>query len=303
MASPITRGDFAKYLWPTVRRTFGMDYNMREMQFMELFDKATSRKAFEEDMTYSGFGLAALKPEGAAITYDTSTQGFLTRYEMLTYALGFMVSREAFEDDQGDVVAPKKAKELSNSMHQTKEINGANIYNNAFDNTVTYGDGVEMCSDVHPNVAGGTQANELATAADLSEASLEQAGIDIRSITDDRGLQISVKPMSLHIPPELMWEAERLLKGVHRVGTADNDISAIVSKNMLPKGAIVNDYFTDTDAWFIRTNQSGLTYFERRPLEFGVDSEFDTENAKFKASERYAFGISDWRAVFGSPGA
>lgn len=303
MASVITRGDFAKYLWPTVKETFGKDYNMRDTEYTDLFEHNTSRQAFEEDMTYSGFGLAALKNEGGAITYDNASQGFLTRYTMLTYALGFMVSREAFEDDRGDVVATKKALELSASMHQTKEINGANVFNNAFDSTVTYGDGLEMCSAVHLNKAGGTWSNELATAADISEAALEQASIDIAGFTNDRGLQIKVMPQSLHIPKELMFEAERLMKSIHRVDTADNTISAIVSKGILPKGVKVNHWFTDTDAWFIRTSERGLKYYERRGLEFGSDSEFDTENAKFKATERYAFGVSDFRSVFGSPGA
>lgn len=303
MGSVITRGDFAKYLWPTVRKTFGMSYAQHELEYIHIFETAPSRKAFEEDMTYSGFGLAAVKPEGSAITYDNAKQGFLTRYENITYALGFMVSREAFEDDHGDVIGNKKAKDLSMSMIQTKETNGANVLNNAFDSNYTGGDGLELCSTAHLNKAGGTWSNELTTAADLSEASLEQAGIDIMDFKNDRGLQIKVRPKSLIIPPELCFEAERLLKSVQRVGTAENDISAIVSKNLIPMGAYVNHFLTDADAWFMKTDVEGLMHFERRKLEFGADGEFDTENAKFKATERYSFGWSDPRAIFGSPGA
>ncbi len=303
MAGVMVRADFGKSLWPIVKEWFGRDYNMRETQHTDLFDHNTSRKAFEEDMTYSGFGLAALKTEGGAITYDSASQGFLTRYEMLTYALGFMVSREAFEDDQADIVAPDRARELSASMHQTKEVNASAIYNNAFDSAYTYGDGVEMCSLLHVNKAGGTYANELSTAANLSEAALEQMVIDVAGFTNDRGLQINVMAKSLHIPKELMFEAERILKTINRVGTTDNDISAIVSKGILPGGVKVNNWFTDTNAWFVRTDTRGLKYYERRGLEFGMDNDFDTENAKFKATERYAFGISDPRAIFGSPGA
>jgi len=303
MAGVISRSDYGKSLLPTVEEWFGNDYDMRQDQHMDLFDMYTSRQAFEENMTTTGFGLAAQKKEGSAITYDSASQGFLTRYEMLTYALGFQVTREAFEDDRADVIAGDRAMELSASMHQTKQINAANIYNNAFDSAYTYGDGIEMLSTVHKNKAGGTWKNKLTVDANLSEASLEQMSIDVMGFTNDRGLQINVNAKSLHIPKELMFEAERILKTVNRVGSADNDISAIVSKGILPGGVMVNNWFTDTNAWFVRTSQRGLKHYMRRPLEFGADGDFDTENAKFKATERYCFGISDFRAVFGSAGA
>ncbi len=268
-----------------------------------MFEKYTSRKAFEEDVGISSFGLAQVKPEGSAITFDTETQGFITRYTHIAYGLGFIVTKEAFEDDQYDVVAEKRARALAFSMRQTKEVVGSNIYNRGFNASYTYGDGKALLVNNHPNVAGGTQSNILSVAANLSEAALEQAVIDMGKWTNDRGLRIMIVPQSLHIPVDLQFEAERILKSQYRVGTANNDISALISMGKFPKGIKINHYFTSTTAWFLRTNApDGMKYFERRGDQFTEDNDWDTENAKFKATARYSFGNTDWRAIYGTPG-
>ena len=299
----INTGSFSKALWPGVNAWYGKAYDEYPVEWSDLFDKYTSRKAFEEDVGISSFGLAAIKPEGQGISYDAETQGFITRYTHIAYGLGFIVTKEAFEDDQYDVVAERRARGLAYSMRQTKEIVGANVYNRAFSGSYVGGDGVAMCSASHPNVAGGTWSNILSVAANLSEAALEQACIDISRFKNDRGLFIQVVPQSLHIPPELMFSAERILKSQYRVGTANNDINALVSMGKFPKGIKVNHYFTSTTAWFLRTNSpDGLKYFERRPDAFTEDNDFDTENAKFKATARYSFYWTDPRAIYGTAG-
>jgi len=301
---PINSGNFAKALEPGVNKWYGDAYDEHEVQYTSLFEMNTSRKAFEEDMSISGFGLAQVKPEGQSINYDTMQQGFLTRYSHVVYALGFVITQEVYDDDLYDVVGKRNAKSLAFSMRQTKEIVGANIYNRAFNSTYTGGDGKELCSTAHPNYAGGTFANMLTTNADLSEASLEQACIDLMDFTNDRGLQINVMPRSLIIPTELSFEAHRILNATLRVGTADNDPNALKSMGKFPGGIIVNNYLTDADAFFIRTTATdGMKYFERKGDEFGLDNDFDTGNAKFKASGRYSFGWSDARGIFASPGA
>jgi len=299
----INTGSFSKALWPGVNAWYGKAYDEYPVEWTDLFDKYTSRKAFEEDVGVSSFGLAAIKPEGQAVTYDTETQGYITRYTHVAYALGFIVTKEAFEDDQYDVVAERRAKGLAFSMRQTKETVAANVYNRAFNSSYVGGDGLEMISTAHTNVAGGTWSNELATAANLSEAALEQAVIDISRLKNDRGLLIQIIPQSLHIPPELQFTAERILKSQYRVGTANNDINALVSMGKFPKGVKVNHYFTSTTAWFLRTNTpDGLKYFERRPDAFTEDNDFDTENAKFKATARYSFYWTDPRQIYGTAG-
>jgi len=301
---PINSGSFAKALEPGVNKWYGDAYEEHAVQYTSLFEMNTSRKAFEEDMSISGFGLAQVKPEGQAINYDTMQQGFLTRYSHVVYALGFVITQEVYDDDLYDVVGKRNAKSLAFSMRQTKEIVGANIYNRAFNSTYTGGDGVELCSTAHPNYAGGTFANMLTTNADLSEASLEQACIDLMDFTNDRGLQINVMPQSLIIPTELSFEAHRILNATLRVGTADNDPNALRDIGKFPKGITVNNYLTDADAFFIRTTSTdGMKYFERKGDDFGLDNDFDTGNAKFKASGRYSFGWSDPRGIFASPGA
>ena len=304
---PITSGSFAKALWPGVNSWYGKAYDEHKTEYTDLFETRSSRKAFEEVMGVSGFGLASQKAEGASIAYDTAQQGFLNRFTHVTYGLGFIITREMVDDDQYDVIGKQRAESLAFSMRQTKEINGANVYNRAFSNTYTGGDGVELCSALHPNVSGGTWSNELATAADLSEAALEQASIDIMKWTNDRGLRIAVIPQKLIVPPELVFEAERILKTDGRVGTADNDLNALKAMGRFPGGICVNHYLTEgasTDFWFIRTNvKNSMIHFERRSDDFGADNDFDTDNAKYKATGRYSFGWGDAKGVFGSPGA
>lgn len=251
----------------------------------------------------TSFGLAVIKPEGDPITYDSERQSFITRYQHTVFALGFIITREIMEDDQYDVVGQRKAQGLAFSMRQTKEVTGANIYNRAFNASFTYGDGVSMVNAAHPNFAGGTWSNQIATASDLSEAALEQATIDIAGFTNDRGLLISVRPKSLIIPRQLPFEAKRILFSDGRVGTNNNDLNALKDMALIPK-VFTSHYLTDTDAWFIRTDvPNGLKYFERRADQFAMDNDFDTENAKFKATGRYSFGVTDPRSIYGSPGA
>jgi hypothetical protein len=301
--SVINSGSFAKALWPGVNAWYGKAYDEYAVEYTKLFDKHSSNKAWEEDVGISSFGLAVQKSEGAPITYDSERQAFITRYQHVVFALGFVITREMMEDDQYDVVGQRKAQGLAFSVRQTKEIVGANVYNRAFSGSYTGGDGVAMVSTAHPNIAGGTQSNRIAVNADLSEASLEQACIDIAGFTNDRGLLIAVRPKSLIIPRQLMFEAKRILFSDGRVGTDLNDLNAIKTMGMIPE-VVTNHFLTDTDAWFIRTNvPHGMKYFERRADSFDMDNDFDTENAKFKTTSRYSFGWTDWRGIYGSEGA
>lgn len=301
--SVINSGSFAKALWPGVNAWYGKAYSEYPVEYTKLFDTFKSSKQFEEDVGVTSFGLAVQKPEGDPITYDSERQSFVTRYNHTVFALGFIITREIMEDDQYDVVGQRKAQGLAFSMRQTKEINGANIYNRAFNSSYVYGDGVSMINASHPNFAGGTWSNQIGTASDLSEAALEQATIDIAGFTNDRGLLISVRPKSLIIPRQLPFEAKRILFSDGRVGTDNNDLNALKNMALIPE-VVVNHYLTDTDAWFIRTDvPNGLKYFERRADQFAMDNDFDTENAKFKATARYTFGITDPRAIYGSAGA
>lgn len=301
--SVINSSNWAKALWPGINAWYGKSYNEFKVEYTDLFDTYKSSRQFEEDVGVTSFGLAVVKGEGAPITYDSERQSFITRYTHIVYALGFIITREVYDDDQYDVVGQRKAQGLAFSMRQTKEIVGANIYNNAFTGGPVYGDGVSLLNASHPNFAGGTQSNILATAADLSEAALEQACIDIAGWTNDRGLRIKVLPKKLVIPRQLMFEAKRIMGTEGRVGTSNNDLNALKSLGIIPE-MVVNHYLTDTDAWFIRTDvPHGMKYWERRGDEFKMDEDFDTENAKYKATARYSFGNTDWRALFGSPGA
>jgi len=299
----ITSSSFAKLLWPGLNAIYGKSYNDYPVEWDKLFEKNTSDKAYEEDVGLSSFGLASVKNEGAPITYDTERQGFTSRYNHVVYALGFMITREIYEDDQYAKVGAQKAKALARSMRQTKEIVGANVYNNATSGSFLGGDGVSLLSTAHPTVAGGTFSNRIAVDSDLSEAALEQAVIDIAGFRDDRGLLIAAKPSKLVIPYTLQFEASRILNADGRVGTDLNDPNAIKESGIFSQ-VITNHYLTDPDAWFILTNVGdGLKYFERRGDQFEMDNDFDTENAKFKATARYSFGWSDPRAIYGSPGA
>jgi hypothetical protein len=304
MATPITTGSFAKALWPGINAWYGKEYAEYPVEWDKLFDKHTSRRNFEEDVSISSFGLAIPKPEASGISYDTERQGYTTRYSHVVYALGFAMSRETLEDDLYDVVGQRRAQGLAFSMRQTKEIVGHAVYNRAFNPAFIGGDAVALLVNNHPNVAGGVQSNVLSVASDISEAALEQACIQIQSFTNDRGLQISVKPERIIIPYQLEFETARILKTVGRVGTDNNDLNAIKELGMFPKGMFVSHFLSDPDAWFIRTSAPhGMKYFERRAAEFNMENDFDTENAKFKATERYSFGWTDWRGLFGSPGA
>lgn len=301
--SIINSGSFAKALWPGVNAWYGKSYAEYETEYDKLFDKHTSSKAFEEDVGISSFGLAVNKPEGSAISYDSERQAFITRYQHAVFALGFVITREMMEDDQYDVVGQRKAQGLAFSMRQTKEVIAANVYNRAFTAGYTGGDGVVMISASHVNLKGGTWSNTISTASDLSEAALEQACIDIAGFTNDAGLLIAVRPESLIIPRQLIFEAKRILGTDGRVGTDNNDLNAIKTLGSIPK-IVTNHYLTDTDAWFIRTNvQHGMKYFERRADQFDMDNDWDTENAKFKATARYSFGWTDPRGIYGSAGA
>lgn len=301
--SLINSGSFAKALWPGVNRWYGKAYNDYPTEYDKLFEKRTSTKAFEEDVAVSSFGLAVQKGEGAPISYDSERQGFITRYQHVVFALGFIITREMMEDDQYDIVGQRKAQGLARSIRQTKEINGANVYNRAFNSSYVGGDGVSMISASHPNIKGGTYSNLIGTASDLSEAALEQAHIDIAGFTDDAGLLIAASPKTLIISRQQIFEAKRILDTDGRPGTNANDLNALKEMSIV-KGTVVNHYLTDADAWFLLTDvPNGPSYFERRADEFAMDNDFDTENAKYKATSRYSFGWSDPRGIYGSPGA
>lgn len=305
MSGIITSTSFAKALFPGVSSWYGMAYDEWDEEHMYLFDEYNSRRAYEEDILVSGFGLAAVKGEGDSVPFDSASQAWVTRYTHVVYGLGFIITREMYEDDLYGVIGKKRARALAFSMRQTKETVAANVYNRAFNASFPGGDGVSLLNSAHPNFAGGTFSNVLATATDLSEAGLEQACIDIAKLQDDRGLRISLRPVSLHITPDQIFIAKRILASEYRSGTGDNDVNALRAMGKFEKGVHVNHFFTDTNAWMLRVNvpQDGMKYYNRRSQEFTVDNEFDNENAKFKSTERYSFGWSDVRSLFGTPGA
>jgi hypothetical protein len=296
-----TTTSFAKALWPGINAWYGQKYGEHEVEYNKLFDTETSKRAYEEDVGTTGFGLAAVKPQGQGITYDSESQAYITRYTHVVYALGFIITREMVDDDLYDVAGKRKSHGLAFSMRQTKETVAANVYNRAFNSSYTGGDGVELGSSLHPNFSGGTWANELGTPADISQTALEQACIDLMKFTNDRGLKIAVRPNTLIVPVDLTYEVERILKSEFEPGGSLNDINPMYGKF---KDVAINHYLTDTDAWFIRTNvPNGMKHFQRNDMEFGIDNDFDTENAKFKSRERYSFGWTDPRGLFMSEGA
>jgi Mu-like prophage major head subunit gpT len=302
MPAIINTGSFGKALWPGVNKWYGDAYNEYPVEWTDIFTKNTSRKAFEEDISVSGFGLAVQKGEGQSVSYDGAQQGFVDRYQHAVYALGFFITKEMVEDDLYDVIGKKRAQALAFSMRQTKEIIAANILNRATTSGYTYGDGKVLCASDHPNVAGGTWSNIIGTAADLSEASLEQACIDIQGYTDDRGKRIAVRPQKLIVPYTLDFEANKIMRTEYEVGTNNNTVNLVRSR--FPGGVKLNHYLTDTDAWFIITDvKDGLKYWERRGDSFDQDDDFDTDNAKFKASGRYSFGCTDKKSIYMSAGA
>jgi len=299
----ITTGSFAKALLPGIRKWVGLEYKDYMPEYSQVFDANTSTRAFEEEVGVTGFGYAAVKTEGNGITYDDMEQGFTERYTHAVVALGFIITREMYEDNQYMQIGLRKTKGLVFSLKQTKETIAFNILNRAFNTDYTYGDGKALCVDDHPNKSGGTWSNLLSTPSDLSEAGLEQACIEIGEFTNDRGMLIKVLPKELLIPPEVEFEAARLLKSVQQPGTANNDINALKALSKIPNMTICH-YLTDPDAWFIKTDcPDGLKMFQRRALETGTENDFDTENASFKCSERYSFGVTDKRSIFGTSGA
>jgi len=304
MATIITTGAFAKALWPGVNAWWGKAYAEHRVEYTDLFDTFKSSRNYEEDVGIASFGLPFIKDEAQTVQFDAEVQAFTTRYVHIVYGLGFVVTREMFEDDLYKVVGEKRARALAFSMRQGKEVVAANVYNRAFNATFTGGDGVTLLNTAHPLVSGGTAFNQLATNSAISEAALEQASIDIMNYTNDRGLKIAVTPQSLIVPTQLVFEAQRILGSEYRVGTPNNDINALVVMNKFPMGIKVNHYLTSTTAWFIRTDvPDGMKYFERRGIEFNMENDWDTENAKYKATERYSFGWTDWRTLYGTPGA
>ena len=299
----ISRSQLVKELEPGLNALFGLEYGRYDAEHAEIYETETSDRAFEEEVMLSGFGNARVKSEGGSIVYDNATETFTARYSHETIALGFAITEEAVEDNLYDRVSARYTKALARSMANTKQVKAANVLNNAFDPNFTGGDGVELCSAVHPIVAG-TFANELGTAADLNETSLEQSLIDIAAFTDERGLLISTQGRKLIIPSELQFVAERLTQSQLRTGTADNDINATRNMGMIPEGYVVNHYLTDPDAFFIKTDiPNGFKLFQRSPIRTSMEGDFDTGNVRYKARERYSFGFSDPRCVFGSPGA
>ena len=299
----ISRQQLAKELEPGLNALFGLEYNQYENQHLEIFDVENSDRAFEEEVMLSGFANAAVKSEGAAVTFDTAQEAFTSRYTHETVALAFALTEEAIEDNLYDTIATRYTKALARSMANTKQIKGANVLNNGFSSSFPGGDGKELFATDHPSQSGD-QRNELATSADLSETSIEQALIDIAAFTDERGLKIAARGVKMIIPSELQFTAERIMKSPARVGTADNDLNAIASKGMIPQGYVVNNFLTDTDAFFIKTDvPNGLKMFERAAIKTAMEGDFDTGNVRYKARERYSFGFSDWRGIFGSPGA
>ena len=299
----ISRSQLVKELEPGLNALFGLEYGRYEAQHAEIFETETSDRAFEEEVMLSGFGNARTKSEGGAIVYDNATETFTARYTHETIALGFAITEEAVEDNLYDRISARYTRALARSMANTKQVKAANILNNGFDNNFPGGDGVALMSDAHPLVAG-TLRNELAVAADLNEASLEQSLIDIAAFTDERGLLISTQGRKLIVPSELQFVADRLTESAFRTGTADNDVNAIRNMGMIPEGYTVNNYLTDPDAFFLKTDiPNGFKLFQRSPIRTSMEGDFDTGNVRYKARERYSFGFSDPRCVFGSPGA
>jgi len=299
----ISRSQLVKELEPGLNALFGLEYKNYANEHSQIFDTENSDRAFEEEVMLSGFGNAGVKPEGSSINYDSAQETFTARYTHETLALAFSITEEAIEDNLYDRLASRYTKALARSMANAKQVKAANVLNRAFNSSYTGGDGLELCSTAHV-IVSGTEQNELSTAADLNETSLEQAMIDIAALTDERGLKIAAQGRKMIVPAALQFTAERLLKSVGRTGTADNDISAVVSMNVIPQGYVVNHYLTDTDAWFIKTDvPNGLKHFVRAPIKTAMEGDFETGNVRYKARERYSFGWSDWRGVFGSPGA
>jgi hypothetical protein len=298
----INRAQLAKELEPGLNALFGMEYARYEAEHTEIYDTESSDRAFEEETLIVGFGNAEVKSEGSGVRFDNANEGYTSRYTHETVALAFALTEESVEDNLYDRLGARYTKALARSMANTKQIKAASVLNNAFD--TTGGDGVSLINTSHPLGGGGTLANRATTMADLNETSLEDALINISTLTDDRGLNIALRGMKLIVPPQLQFVADRLLQTPGRVGTSDNDINSIKNQGMIPDGYVVNHYLTDTDAFFLKTDcPDGFKYFERSPMQTALEGDFDTGNMRYKARERYSFGYSNFRAVYGSQGA
>ena len=299
----ISRMQLVKELEPGLNALFGLEYDRYENQDREIFDTESSDRAFEEEVMLGGFANASVKPEGSGIAYDDAQETYTARYTHETVALAFTLTEEAVEDNLYDKLSTRYTKALARSMANTKQVKASNVLNRGFNSSYLGGDNKELLATDHPTLSGD-QKNELSTAADLNETSLEQALIDIADMADERGLKIALRGMKLIIPVNLQFNVERLLKSPGRPATADNDINAVKTMGMLPQGYVVNNFLTDTDAWFIKTDApNGMKHFVRAPIRTAMEGDFDTGNVRYKARERYSFGWSDWRGVFGSPGA
>ena len=299
----ISRSQLVKELEPGLNALFGLEYSRYENEHAEIFITETSDRAFEEEVMLTGFNGAEVKQEGAPVVFDQASEAYTSRYTHETIALAFAITEEAIEDNLYDRLASRYTRALARSMANTKQVKAAAVLNNAFNSSFTGGDGKELIATDHPLANGGTFSNELATAADLNETSLEQSLIDIAAFVDERGLRIAIQGRKLIVPKELQFTAERILKTPLRTATADNDINAIKNMGMIPEGYRVNHFLTDTDAFFIMTDApNGLKHFVRSPIKTAIEGDFDTGNVRFKARERYSFGFSDSRGIFGSPG-
>jgi len=300
----ISRAQLLKELLPGLNALFGMEYKRYGEEHKEIYETESSERSFEEETKLAGFSAAPVKNEGSAISYDNAQEAWTARYNHETIAMGFSITEEAMEDNLYDSLSARYTKSLARAMAYTKQVKAAAILNNGFSAAVTYGDGQSLFSTAHPLVSGGTNSNRPATAADLNETSLEAAVIQIAAWTDERGLLIAAKPRKLIVPPALQFVATRLLETSLRVGTTDNDINALKNNGSIPEGYVINHFLTDTNAWFLRTDvPNGMKHFVRVPLATSMDSDFDTGNNRYKARERYSFGVSDPLGVFGSPGA
>ena len=300
----ISRAQLLKELLPGLNALFGLEYKRYPEEHKEIFDTETSERSFEEETKLSGFGAAPVKSEGQALRYDNAQEAWTARYNHETIAMGFSVTEEAMEDNLYDSLSSRYTKALARAMAYTKQVKAANILNNGFNAAFRYGDGQPLFSTAHPLVSGGTNSNTPATAADLNETSLESAVIQIAAWTDERGLLIAAKPVKLVLPPALMFVATRLLETELRVGTTDNDVNALKNNGSIPGGYTVNHFLTDNNGWFLTTDvPNGLKHFVRVPLATSHDGDFDTGNIRYKARERYSFGVSDPLGIFGSPGS
>jgi hypothetical protein len=300
----ISRAQLLKELLPGLNALFGLEYARYGEEHKEIYETETSERSFEEETKLSGFSAAPVKNEGAAIAYDNAQEAWTARYNHETIAMGFSITEEAVEDNLYDSLSSRYTKALARAMAYTKQVKAASILNQGFNSGVTYGDGVSLFSTAHPLISGGTNSNRPTVGADLNETSLENAVIQIAGWTDERGLLIAAKPRKLIVPPALMFVATRLLETELRVATADNDINALKNNGSIPEGYTVNHFLTDTNAWFLTTDvPNGLKHFVRTPMSTGMDGDFDTGNVRYKARERYSFGVSDPLGIFGSPGA